>query len=105
MRALIYTLLSSGMRIGEALSIKVGDVNLKEEPASIAIKAEYSKTRAGRVAYISDEAKEALEEIIDSNTPKDRLVFDYSGDLWQKGKGSDQNVHRSRRASRAERKD
>ena len=86
MRALIYTLVSSGMRLGEALNIAVGDVNLKEEPASISIKAEYSKSRTGRVAYISDEAKEALKEIMPRNTPKERLVFEYSGDLWQREK-------------------
>ncbi|HKW05507.1 MAG TPA: site-specific integrase [Nitrososphaerales archaeon] len=86
MRALIYTLISSGMRIGEALSVKVGDVNLKDTPATIAVKAEYSKTRTGRVAYISDEAKEALKEIFDKETPKDRLLFDYAGDLWQREK-------------------
>jgi hypothetical protein len=73
------------MRIGEALSIKLGDLNLESSPATISIKAEYSKSRTNRAGYASDEAKEALVEI-GRNAPKDRLVFDYSGDLWQREK-------------------
>ncbi|MEE8187542.1 MAG: tyrosine-type recombinase/integrase, partial [Nitrososphaerales archaeon] len=63
-RALILLLLSSGMRIGEALSIRVGDLNLEGNPATVKIKAEYAKTRVSRLAYVSDEAKEALRPII-----------------------------------------
>ena len=85
LRALILTLLSSGMRIGEALSIKVNDVTLDSSPVIVAIRSQYTKTGAKRVAYVSDEAKEALHPII-SNASKDNLVFQYSGDLWQREK-------------------
>lgn len=85
MRALILTLLSSGMRIGEALSIKVSDFDLNANPATINIRAEYAKTRVARIAYISDEAKEAVKKIVGDGEPS-RLVFHYSGNLWQRDK-------------------
>jgi integrase len=85
MRALILTLLSSGMRIGEALSIKWKDVNLKSTPATIKLKAEYTKTRTARSAYASEEAKEALTEL-EKGSSDEGPVFDYSGDIWQREK-------------------
>ena len=84
MRALILTLLSSGMRIGEALSLRLSDLNLDAHPATINIRAEYSKTRTARVAYVSDEARDALRAIAGGDP--DRLVFHYAGDLWQRSK-------------------
>jgi cell division protein FtsB len=50
------------MRIGECLKLKVEDVDLTSEPARINIRGEYTKTGNPRVAFISSEAKEALEE-------------------------------------------
>jgi len=85
LRGLILTLLSSGMRIGEALSVKVGDLNLESNPAEVSIKAAYAKTRVGRVSYVSDEAKDVLKEVV-KDSPKESLVFEYSGDLWQREK-------------------
>ncbi|MDG7009122.1 MAG: tyrosine-type recombinase/integrase [Nitrososphaerota archaeon] len=48
MLALILTLASSGMRLAEALNLRVGDLDLGSSPAKIHIKAEYSKTRRER---------------------------------------------------------
>lgn len=87
LRTIILTLLSSGMRIGEALSLKVGDLNLETSPGTVTIRAKYAKTKVGRTAYVSDEAKEALK-IITKDAAKDRLVFDYSGDLWAREKSA-----------------
>lgn len=85
MRALILTLLSSGMRVGEALSIRGSDLDLEGDPATVSIQAQYAKSRVARVAYVSDEAKEALKILV-AGRPKDRLVVEYSGDLWQREK-------------------
>ena len=84
-RSLILTLLSSGMRIGEALHIKVGDVNLSSNPLTIKIRADYTKTGVSRTAYVSNEAKDSLKEVVEGAS-EDRLVFDYSGGSWQRGK-------------------
>jgi integrase/recombinase XerD len=56
-RALILTLLRTGMRIGELLSTRVEDLNLKEKRIQI---IETQKNRVGRVVYLSSDAVEAL---------------------------------------------
>ena len=61
-KSLFLVLASSGMRIGEALRLQVDDVDLASEPARINIRGEYTKTGNPRVAFISFEAKESLEE-------------------------------------------
>jgi len=61
-KSLFLVLASSGMRIGEALKLQVDDVDLTSEPARINIRGEYTKTGNPRAAFISFEAKEALEE-------------------------------------------
>ncbi|RLI79650.1 hypothetical protein DRP05_03100 [Archaeoglobales archaeon] len=61
-RALVLTLASSGMRIGEALQIRLSDVDLSKTPAEIVVRGEYTKSGDTRVVFISREAKEALKE-------------------------------------------
>jgi len=61
-KSLFLVLASSGMRIGEALRLKVEDVDLASDPPRINIRGEYTKTGNPRVAFISFEAKESLEE-------------------------------------------
>ncbi len=61
-KALILTLASSGMRIGEALSITLEDIHLNEEPPSIDIRGENTKNKNLRFTFISTEAKESLVE-------------------------------------------
>jgi hypothetical protein len=61
-KSLFLVLASSGMRIGEALKLKVEDVDLTSDPARINIRGEYTKTGNPRVAFISVEAKEFLQE-------------------------------------------
>jgi integrase len=61
-KALILLLLSSGMRIGEALRIEERDLELDEEPMRINIRGEYTKTGNPRLAFASSEAKEQVEE-------------------------------------------
>jgi integrase len=61
-KALILTLASSGMRIGEALSITFDDVDLKSDPLIISIRQEYTKSAEQRYTFASKEAKNALNE-------------------------------------------
>jgi integrase/recombinase XerD len=60
--ALLLTLASSGMRIGEALNIKLEDMDLSAEPPEIIVRGEYTKSSETRVVFISKEAKAAVEE-------------------------------------------
>ncbi|MEM3760224.1 MAG: tyrosine-type recombinase/integrase [Candidatus Bathyarchaeia archaeon] len=61
-KALFLTLASSGMRIGEALQLKPEDFEFDKEPVKVNIRGEYTKTGNSRIAFISKEAKEAIEE-------------------------------------------
>jgi integrase/recombinase XerD len=71
-RAMILTLLRTGMRIGELLNVRIHDINLKEKRVII---HEAQKTRAGRVVYFSDDAKEALSSWLKARDPKKEFVF------------------------------
>ena len=57
-RAMILTLLRTGMRIGELLNTKLIDINLAERRIDI---FEAQKNRVGRVVYISNDALTALK--------------------------------------------
>ncbi len=61
-RALFLTLCSSGMRIGETLQIKLGDMDFDSDPTKIILRGEYTKNERSRIVFISDEAKLAIEE-------------------------------------------
>jgi integrase/recombinase XerD len=57
-RAMILVLLRTGMRIGELLGTKLIDVHLKERRIEI---PQAQKNAVGRVVYISEDARAALE--------------------------------------------
>lgn len=59
-RAIILTLASAGLRIGECLSLSVDDIKLDETPVRIVIRAAKAKNKHARFTYCSQEAKEAI---------------------------------------------
>lgn len=71
-RALILLLLRTGMRIGELLSTKVSDINLKERSIDI---YEAQKNRMGRVVYFSDDASRALHKWLKKRDPEQDYLF------------------------------
>jgi len=73
-RALYLTLVSSGMRLGEALALRKNDFHTNENPLRITIEAEITKTKEGRETYISSEAYEKVKPILDEKNDND-LVF------------------------------
>lgn len=79
-KALYLTLLSSGMRIGETLSLRKSDFDLSSDPIMITIQGRFTKTKQTRQTYISSEAKTALLRIL-VNKRDEELVFAKSEDL------------------------
>lgn len=72
-RAMILLLLRTGMRIGELLNTKVHDLDLNNHRILI---YEAHKTGVGRVAYYSDDAREALMSWLQvRNTFKEYLFY------------------------------
>ena len=71
-RALILTLLRTGMRIGELLNTRVEDLNLNEQWVQI---IETQKTRVGRVVYLSTDAVNALATWMQTRTHQSEFIF------------------------------
>ncbi len=63
-KALYYVLISSGMRVGEALTLTPKSFDFTNSPVRVTIKAEHTKTREGRDTFISSEAVEKLKQIL-----------------------------------------
>ncbi|MDD4484782.1 MAG: site-specific integrase [Methanoregula sp.] len=61
-RALVLVLASSGMRIAEALSVTLDDINLDEKPAPVQIHGDTTKTGENRLTFISTEAVQEVKE-------------------------------------------
>lgn len=72
-RALYCVLVSSGMRIGEALTLTPQDFHFKESPVRVTIQAEITKTKEGRETYISSEAVEKLRLVLDGKNGDERI--------------------------------
>jgi integrase len=72
-RALYLVLISSGMRLGEGLSLKKSSFHLDENPVRVTLRADDTKTREERETYISSEALERLKPILDSHDDDDYL--------------------------------
>ena len=71
-RALILTLLRTGMRIGELLNTRMEDLNLSEQKVQI---IEAQKNRLGRVVYLSTDAVGALEDWIQRRKYRSEFIF------------------------------
>lgn len=73
-RALYLTLLSSGMRVGEAVQLKKKHFDTSEKQFMIKIHANSTKTKAGRTVFISKEAGDAVRVHL-KKLEDDDLVF------------------------------
>jgi integrase/recombinase XerD len=71
-RAMIMTLLRTGMRIGELLNTKMQDLHINDRRIDI---YEGEKNRIGRVAYLSDDALKALKAWIKVKDPHKVFLF------------------------------
>jgi integrase/recombinase XerD len=71
-RAMIMTLLRTGMRIGELLNTRVIDIHLKERRIEI---YEGEKNRTGRVVYLSEDALNALGAWCEERDPRNEYLF------------------------------
>ena len=71
-RALILTLIRTGMRIGELLNTMVEDLNLQEQVIQI---AEAQKNRTGRIVYLSNDACSALINWLNTRSRQSPYIF------------------------------
>ena len=66
-RSLFLFLLSSGCRIGEALQLKISDLDLDADPPWAYIRPEYTKGGfGGRIVFFTYEARDAIREYLNT---------------------------------------
>ena len=75
-RAMVLLLLRSGMRIGELLATRLGDVNIAQHTIMI---FEGRKNRRGRVVYFSDDARDALKAWLKERDSHQEFLFHTRG--------------------------
>lgn len=76
-RALIFLLLRTGIRIGEALGLTMNDIDLKERKVHL---FQGEKNDMGRVVYLSNDAVFCLKRWFRRRYPEKSLVFYGKGD-------------------------
>jgi integrase len=87
-RALVLVLASSGMRINEALTVSLEDINFKSKPAVIIIRGENSKTGDNRITFISSEATQAVNEWLKVRSEYIRTSAKRNNGLVKVGRGN-----------------
>jgi len=60
----ILVIVSSGLRIGELVQLRLDDIDFTSSPTKIRIRAETTKTRQGRETFITVEATKALKDYL-----------------------------------------
>lgn len=90
-RALILVLASSGMRINEALSLPLEDIDFKTTPTTITIRGENAKTGDNRITFISTEATQAVNEWLKVRQNYITSSAKRNNGLVQSGRGNTKN--------------
>jgi integrase len=80
LKAYVLVLASSGLRAMEACALRLKDIDLTVSPTKIHVRKEFSKTKASRIVYISDEATTYLKDLINwkyrsKSSDPEHLVF------------------------------
>jgi integrase len=86
-RALILVLASSGLRINEALTVTLDDIDFKSKPTCITIRGENSKTGDNRITFISNEATQAVNEWLKVRADYIRSSANRNNGLVKTGRG------------------
>jgi len=75
-KVLTTLLASSGMRVGEALALRVKEFNFTKHPTIVYLRPEVTKDRQERWCFISDEATEFLKSYLNERiSQKDSYIF------------------------------
>jgi len=90
-RALVLVLASSGMRINEALSVTLDDVDLGVVPSCVSVRGETSKTGDSRITFISAEATQAVNEWLKVRVGYIRSSVNRNNGLVKSGRGGNRS--------------
>jgi integrase len=87
-KALILVLASSGLRINEALTLPLEDIDFKAKPAVITIRGENAKNGDNRITFMSEEARQAVNEWLKVRPDYIRAAANKNNGLVKSGRGS-----------------
>jgi len=76
----VLLLAATGMRAGEALSVRIKDLNLDSSPARLFVRGQYTKTRTDRTIFLTDEAAHQLKSWLDYKYRTRRVCYKDSQD-------------------------
>ncbi len=76
----VMLLASTGMRAGEALSIRIKDFDLESSPSKLFVRGEYTKTRTDRIIFLTDEVANQLRSWLDYKYRTRRICYKDSQD-------------------------
>jgi integrase len=74
LKAYILVLASGGMRAIEALAIRYRDIDFTVSPTKVHLRKEFTKTKAARDIYISDESTKYLKQWLDWKYQEERIL-------------------------------
>ena len=77
-RAMYYLLCTSGMRLGEALSLKKSNFKTDVRPIKVHLHAKDTKGNEARDTYITEEAWERVQPIFDKTKDGEYVFHDYT---------------------------
>jgi len=87
-KALVLVLASSGMRISEALTVTLDDIDFKTNPTLITIHGENTKNGDNRITFISSEATQAVNEWLKVRTEYIKSSTARNNGLVNSGRGN-----------------
>ena len=71
----VMLLAATGMRAGEALSIRIKDLDLDSTPSKLFVRGEYTKTRTDRIIFLTDEVGRQLKSWLDYKYRTRRICY------------------------------
>lgn len=74
-KVVVSMLASSGMRLRELTTLKIGDIDFSKHPTRIYLRPENTKQRMGRTCFISDEATQFLNDYLNGRNTPEQYVF------------------------------
>jgi integrase/recombinase XerD len=71
----VLLLAATGMRAGEALSVRIKDLDLDSSPARLFVRGQYTKTKTDRTIFLADEAAHQLKSWLDYKYRTRRVCY------------------------------
>ncbi|MGH9986313.1 MAG: tyrosine-type recombinase/integrase [Nitrososphaeraceae archaeon] len=79
LKTYVMFLAAGGFRAVEALSVRVKDLDLESKPAHVFVRGEYTKTRADRIVFLTDEITQQLKSWLIYKYRKRRVCHNKDG--------------------------